>query len=172
MKTAKSVIVATFGALALAGVLVLTNGVAAHCQIPCGIYNDAARFTLLAEHIMTMEKSVSQILDLSKDPSKNAGQLVRWTLNKENHADAFAEVVTRYFLQQRIKPVASRSGPEWEAYMEQLTVCHEMLVGSMKVKQTTDPEVVAKLERGLSALQKAYFGARSQKNQPAGSQSK
>lgn len=33
----------------------------AHCQIPCGIYDDAARFKALAEHITTIEKSITEI---------------------------------------------------------------------------------------------------------------
>jgi len=27
-----------------------------HCQVPCGIYGDDTRFTLIGEHITTIEK--------------------------------------------------------------------------------------------------------------------
>ena len=37
----------------------------AHCQIPCGIYDDPARFSLMAEHITTIEKAMKTIVDLS-----------------------------------------------------------------------------------------------------------
>jgi len=36
-----------------------------HCQIPCGIYDDEARFTEIAEHITTIEKSMKEIESLS-----------------------------------------------------------------------------------------------------------
>ena len=45
-----------------------------HCQIPCGIYDDAARFTLLKEHVTTIEKSMKSIDALSADATKNANQ--------------------------------------------------------------------------------------------------
>ena len=32
----------------------------AHCQIPCGIYGDQTRFTLMHEHVTTTEKSMKQ----------------------------------------------------------------------------------------------------------------
>ncbi len=51
------------------GILLLavffTSMVYSHCQIPCGIYGDPARFDMLAEHITTIEKSMKQITDLS-----------------------------------------------------------------------------------------------------------
>ena len=33
----------------------------AHCQIPCGIYDDKMRFTMMAEHVTTIEKSMNQM---------------------------------------------------------------------------------------------------------------
>ena len=63
------------------------------------------RFKILDEHITTIEKSMKQIATLSANPGKNANQLTRWVMNKEKHADAFAEIITAYFLQQRIKSV-------------------------------------------------------------------
>ena len=36
-----------------------------HCQIPCGIYGDEARFNMITEHITTVEKSMKLIESLS-----------------------------------------------------------------------------------------------------------
>ncbi len=47
-------------------VVVFASLVYSHCQIPCGIYNDPARFDLIAEHTTTIEKSMKQITSLSK----------------------------------------------------------------------------------------------------------
>ena len=124
----------------------------AHCQIPCGIYGDETRFALLGEHITTIEKSMNLIGVLSEDPARNANQLVRWVQNKEAHADEIAEIVTEYFLRQRIKPAdATDTG-----YVTKLTLCHQLLVASMKAKQTTDKTHVEALRNILAAFQKAY----------------
>jgi nickel superoxide dismutase len=153
-----------FGALAVATVLavgvVVTPGgrVSAHCQIPCGIYGDDTRFTILEEHITTLEKSMNQIIELSKDPSANANQIARWVANKEHHADDYAHIVTYYFLQQRVKPVQARSGEDWESYVEKIRLCHEMLVATMKIKQTTDLEHIQTLRGLLADFHKAYSG--------------
>ena len=48
-------------------VLVTANFLQAHCQIPCGIYGDIMRIDMLREHITTIEKSMTQINELSKD---------------------------------------------------------------------------------------------------------
>ena len=48
--------------------LVLSANLAySHCQIPCGIYGDYTRIDLLREHIATIEKSMNQINELSKN---------------------------------------------------------------------------------------------------------
>ena len=41
-------------------VLLLIPAVTAfsHCEIPCGIYDDAMRITMIQEHITTIEKSM------------------------------------------------------------------------------------------------------------------
>jgi len=124
--------------------------VEAHCQIPCGIYDDEMRFAMLEEHITTIEKSMKLIDELSADPGKNANQLVRWVINKEDHADEMASIVTKYFLQQRLK----LDDPEWAAKVKP---CHEILFYSMKAKQTTDQANVEKLRAAVKALKDVYF---------------
>ena len=124
--------------------------VEAHCQIPCGIYDDEMRFQMLEEHITTIEKSMKLIDELSADPGKNANQLVRWVINKETHADEMAEVVTKYFLQQRLK----LDDPQWAAKVKP---CHEILFYSMKAKQTTDQANVEALRAAVAGLKQAYF---------------
>jgi nickel superoxide dismutase len=128
-----------------------------HCQIPCGIYDDPARLKLMAEHITTIEKSMTEITALSADPGRNANQLVRWVNNKESHVDQFAEIVTYYFMAQRIKPAAKTDDKAWPQYINQLTMLHDMLVTSMKCKQTVDLEHIAKLRQLLEAFEKAYL---------------
>jgi nickel superoxide dismutase len=131
----------------------------AHCEIPCGIYGDSLRFDLLAEHIDTLEKSTKQILALSKKKRSPVedNQLSRWVANKEAHAGKIQQIVSQYFLHQRIKSLA-KGKPGYERYITQLTLAHRLLVGAMKAKQGVDLKQLASLRTDLSALRKAYLG--------------
>lgn len=144
------------GAVAIAAVLWIPQVTFAHCQIPCGIYDDPARFTELREHITTIEKSMNQINELSADAGNNVNQLARWVMNKEDHADKFAEIVTYYFMQQRIKVPESGEAAANETYVNHLVLCHKMLVTVMKCKQTTDLENVTALRGLVDDFEKAY----------------
>ena len=76
--------------LLLAGFFLLpfvSEFAAAHCEIPCGIYDDPARISMLLEHTTTIEKSMQTILELEKEKHANSNQLIRWVMNKERHAD-------------------------------------------------------------------------------------
>ena len=132
------------------GMALVPAPVEAHCQIPCGIYGDEMRFQMLEEHITTIEKSMKLIGELSADPGQNANQLTRWVINKDNHADEMAGIVTKYFLQQRLKV----DDPQWAAKVKP---CHEILFYSMKAKQTTDQANVEKLRAAVAGLKKVYF---------------
>ena len=129
----------------------LTAGyAAAHCEIPCGIYDDQMRFAMIGEHITTIEKSMKQISELADQKSLNHNQLSRWVMNKENHANELQHIVTQYFMTQRIKPDAKR-------YNEKLALLHKMLVYAMKCKQTTDLSHVATLRTLLREFQEVYL---------------
>ncbi len=131
-----------------------------HCEIPCGIYGDETRFTMLEEDITTVEKSMTMIVELSKDGGKNANQLVRWINNKEKHADLIQETVSQYFMTQRIKPADEKNQAE---YKEQLRLLHEILIYAMKSKQTTDLANVEKLRALVSSFKASYLGSKDKK---------
>lgn len=126
-----------------------------HCQIPCGIYDDDARLKEIAEHITTIEKGMKQIEELSQSDPMNMNQIVRWVNNKDDHADELNEIVTYYFMAQRISPAAAESA-EYKDYIRKLTLLHEMLVTGMKCKQTTDLVHVEKLKGLLKEFSAAY----------------
>ena len=141
----------------LISLAVFVSIVYSHCQIPCGIYNDPARFDELSEHILTIEKAMKQITQLSQQDKPNMNQIVRWVQNKDEHADELSHIVTYYFMAQRVKPVDKTVAAHHELYLKKLTLLHEMLVYSMKAKQTTDLSNVEKLRNSLSKFHKAYF---------------
>jgi nickel superoxide dismutase len=149
-------------------VLVLVVAVASmvysHCQIPCGIYNDPARFDMIAEHITTIEKSMKQITSLSKQNNPDMNQIVRWVQNKEKHADEMSHIVTYYFMAQRIKPASNTNNKAYQEYIRKLTLLHEMLVYSMKTRQTTDLSNVEKLKTLLAEFRTVYFNAAPHKH--------
>ncbi|MCK4572850.1 MAG: superoxide dismutase [candidate division Zixibacteria bacterium] len=147
-----------FALLIAVTALILPIGAQAHCEIPCGIYDDQLRFDLLNEHVTTIEKSMDQISLLSAEGEKNYNQLVRWIGNKESHAEKFAEIVTQYFMTQRIKPVNHDSTEAYSAYQQKLTLLHQMLVEAMRCKQTTDKDHSAKLGGLLAKFHQLYFG--------------
>lgn len=129
----------------------------AHCQVPCGIYDDAMRIKMMAEHITTIEKAMNQINLLSKEARPNYNQVVRWVTNKEKHAEKFCDIVTYYFLTQRIKTVAERGTDDHKNYLNKLEVSHHLLVYAMKAKQSTDLEWVGKLKKLLKKFESLYF---------------
>jgi nickel superoxide dismutase len=140
------------------GVLGLTQA-RAHCQIPCGIYDDPARFTEMLEHITTIEKSMTQINTLSSEaPEQNVNQLVRWVMNKEDHVDELTEIVTFYFMAQRVKPAEAGDAAAYRKYVGEVTLLHRMVVVGMKCKQTTDLDQVKALRDLVGAFKKSYLG--------------
>jgi len=141
--------------------LMLKQSAFSHCEIPCGIYGDEMRMDMIKEHVTTIEKSMKMIQKLSKEKEKNDNQLVRWVNNKEEHAQAIQEIVYQYFMTQRVKPVEMKDQEKYSQYTEQLTLLHEMLVYSMKTKQTTDLEHIKKLSSLLERFREAYFGPQS-----------
>ncbi len=145
----------TLGILVL--IAVFASMVYSHCQIPCGIYDDPARFDMIAENITTIEKSMKQITELSQEDRPNFNQIVRWVQNKEKHADDTSHIITHYFMAQRVKPADKTKGGAYEKYVKKLTLLHEMLVYTMKAKQTTDLSNVEKLRTLLAEFRTVYF---------------
>jgi nickel superoxide dismutase len=137
--------------LVLAIIFVASSYAAAHCEIPCGIYDDKMRIDMIAEHITTIEKSMKQILKLESSKPLNHNQLVRWIMNKEDHANELQEIVTQYFMTQRIKVGT-------ENYTKKLTLLHKMLINAMKCKQTTDLSYINTLRTLLREFNDLYFG--------------
>ena len=137
-------------------ILFLSNTVYGHCEIPCGIYEDSLRVALIKEHITTIDKSMKQINLLSQESVVNYNQLVRWITNKDNHAKKIQNIVSQYFLHQRIK-LTDANGDKYDKYIKNLTLLHQLLVYSMKAKQSTDLDVIDKLNETIFSFEESYF---------------
>ena len=121
--------------------LLLQGSMLAHCQVPCGIYNDAARIVQIQEDFSTIQKAMNKIKELSEQQDATSmNQMTRWILTKEEHASKIQKVVSDYFLTQRIK--VKTEGPEYNLYVKQTIFLHQILVSAMKCKQTVDSKNV------------------------------
>ena len=116
----------------------------AHCQVPCGIYDDALRIVQIKEDFKTIIKAMDKITQLSEksDPLSN-NQLNRWVMTKDQHAGNIQIIVSEYFLTQRVKTDKSQK------YIDQTTTLHQVLVAAMKCKQTVDDSNV---DRGIQLV--------------------
>ena len=125
----------------------------AHCQVPCGIFNDQMRFQQMLEDETTIAKAQGQIEEIvaSGLSGQAANQLGRWVMTKEEHAAKVQETIATYFLAQRIKTDSPR-------YMEQLKAAHAVTVAAMKCKQSTDAATAKALEDAILNLYRAYEG--------------
>ena len=125
----------------------------AHCQIPCGIFSDELKFRELEEHVVTIEKSAGLIRSLSAKENLTANdqqQLIRWTTNKETHAQEIIDETANYFLAQRIKTDADH-------YAEKIKLLHHIIVGAMKTKQSVETETTDKLFKKITVFKELYL---------------
>ena len=118
----------------------------AHCQIPCGIYDDYARIQSMLEDTETIRKSIRLIVELAgKTDPQSQNQMVRWIMNKEKHAQNIIDAIIDYFLTQRVKP-------DQDNYTERLVRHHAVIVAAMKTKQHVDEKYVSQLKISIEAL--------------------
>jgi nickel superoxide dismutase len=128
----------------------------AHCQVPCGIYDDAARIHQLEEDATTIAKAIQNIRELSgKHDAQAFNQAARWVATKEAHASHIITTVSEYFLTQKLAAVgAGQEGRD--AYLQSLADHHAVMKAAMKAKQQADPAVAKELEEAIATLAARY----------------
>ena len=131
------------------GLLLPSQGLT-HCQIPCGIYDDAARVKAMLEDAATVEKATKLIAELSgKTDAQSQNQIVRWVVNKEQHAQKIISTINDYFLTQRVKT-------SQKDYTERLVKHHAVIIAGMKAKQNADGKFAQALKDSIEALRSYY----------------
>lgn len=142
--------------LIVAAALLLPSMSFSHCQVPCGIYDDAARIEQMVEDTKTIRKALKRIAEHEgKVTSQDLNQFVRWVNTKEVHASHIITTVAEYFLTQKVKPVAA--GEEgYEAYLTKLAAHHAVMRAAMKTKQSTDEKHVDALRDAIQNLVTHY----------------
>ena len=101
---------------------------------------------------------MNQINETSKSENPDYNQLVRWVMNKEDHAKEMQEIVRQYFLHQRVKITSSADEAAYRKYVKQLELLHHISVFAMKSKQSTDISIIDTLREKLHLFEHAYFG--------------
>ena len=130
----------------------------AHCQVPCGIYDDALRIVQLREDFHTIQKAMDQIkLQEGKTSAQDLNQCIRWVHTKEEHAARIQETVSTYFLIQRIKAKIATQEEAYEDYVQKSPNLHQLMVAAMKCKQTLDQKHVQAGLKLLDKFVKIYF---------------
>lgn len=130
--------------------ILLPQKLQAHCQMPCGIYDDHARMRSMLEDATTVKQAITLLSELaSKEGPQSVNQTVRWISNKESHAQSIIVTISDYFLTQRVKP-------SQDDYAERLAKHHAVIIAAMKAKQKADGTHADALIKSIEAL-KVYY---------------
>ena len=142
--------------------LMISTQLHAHCQIPCGVYDDTMRVKMIEEHTLTILKSMNYISSNQNDLEQQ-NQVARWIINKEEHAQEIQNIVSEYFLTQRIK-LKDNSKESKDLYHAQLAALHSILLDAMKCKQTIDSNMTTSLLENLNKFVNLYFDEHGKKH--------
>ncbi len=104
----------------------------------------------MLEDTATIEKSANLIAELAgKSDAQSQNQLVRWVMNKENHAQKIISTISDYFLTQRVKL-------SQKDYVERLEKHHAVILAAMKAKQNADIIYPERLKESIKSLRPYY----------------
>ena len=136
---------------------VLSAKIYGHCQVPCGIYDDAVRIVQIEEDITTIRKAMNKINDLAENSdAQSLNQISRWVNTKEDHAQNAQETVLNYFLAQRVK-TKEKGNKDRQKYVDQTLTLHQLIVKLMKCKQTVDQRNCSDAYELLDKFTNLYF---------------
>tara|TARA_B100000927_G_C16223105_1_gene372300 strand:- start:146 stop:643 length:498 start_codon:yes stop_codon:yes gene_type:complete len=136
---------------------VLSAKIYGHCQVPCGIYDDAVRIVQIEEDIKTIRKAMNKINDLTgNSDAQSLNQISRWVNTKEDHAQNAQETVLNYFLAQRVK-TKEKGNKDRQKYVDQTLTLHQLIVKLMKCKQTVDQRNCSDAYELLDKFTNLYF---------------
>ncbi len=121
--------------LALLTITVSDVTLGAHCQLPCGIYHDEVIFGRIDQYVETMYKGVSVLKTNKFNDPKDRNEFVRWVMQKDQASDEAANLILKYFLQQKMKPGD-------EDTTKQLISAHKLLFLTVSIKQGVDLQFV------------------------------
>lgn len=130
--------------------LLTPQAATAHCQVPCGIFDDAARVHAMLEDARTIAKACRLMAELDgKTDPQSRQQFIRWTNEKEAHAQKIIEVTANYFMAQRVKT-------SMEDFNDRLLAHHAVILAAMRAKQNADASYAEALTQAIEAVAVYY----------------
>ena len=76
-----------FSSYVITILLIITAQLNAHCQIPCGVYDDTMRVKMIEEHTLTILKSMNYISknqnDLENKIKSRDGSLIKSSMHRK-----------------------------------------------------------------------------------------
>lgn len=122
----------------------------AHCQVPCGIFDDYIKLQTMIQDADTIHKAAAEMQKLAgKSDAQSTQQFIRWANNKESHAQSIIEAISDYYLTQRVKT-------SMDDYNDRLLKHHAVMIAAMKAKQSSGTEAADTLKASLAALEPFY----------------
>lgn len=112
-----------------------TGSLIAHCQMPCGIYHDEMVFNQIDQYIETMYKGLTELKNNKFSTPVERNNFFRWVMLKETASNEMANLLTEYFLQQKIKPGEPDTA-------KRLISVHKMLFELTAIKQNVDLKMI------------------------------
>uniref|UniRef100_UPI00140E9480 superoxide dismutase [Ni] n=1 Tax=Neochlamydia sp. AcF84 TaxID=2315858 RepID=UPI00140E9480 len=112
-----------------------TGTLMAHCQMPCGVYHDELVFNQIDQYIETMYKGITELNNSKFSTPFERNNFIRWVKLKDSASDEIANLITAYFLQQKIKP-AEADTPK------RLISAHKMLFELTAIKQNVNIKMI------------------------------
>lgn len=106
-----------------------------HCQMPCGIYHDDMVYDQIDQYVETMVKGVTVLSENQYQTAQDKNTFTRWVVQKENMSNETAQLLTSYFLQQKIKP-------DEDDTVKRVVAVHKLLCYIVTIKQTCDMKYV------------------------------
>ena len=134
----------------------LVGTMLAHCEVPCGIYDDHAMVKQMLLDAETISKASAQIqLLAAKVDATSLNTISRWVMVKEEHSRNLQHVNAWYFMTQRVKAVPS-TDPGYADYLGRLAAHHAISVNAMKAAQSLDRSAQSALRSSIEAVAPWY----------------
>lgn len=120
-----------------AAFVLFSSQLSAHCQMPCGIYDDQLVYDQVDQYYLTMYKAVSALKNSKFETLHDRNQYIRWVMLKNEESDTTAKILTTYFLQQKITPMAGDADTQKLVHS-----IHQLLFYLVIIKQNVDLDIV------------------------------
>ncbi len=102
--------------------------------MPCGVYHDQMIYDKIDEYYETMYKCISAMNNNEFKSVTDKNQFVRWVMTKDKMSDEVAEILTYYFLQQKLAPSPDNA--------EMVSSIHKLLFLLPAIKQNADLKMI------------------------------